>query len=65
MLRDIDPPPAEPVSPDETRRFLRLEHDEDDGRVAQCIQAARERLEDHLGVAIIRRAMRQIGRAHV
>ena len=58
MLRDIDPPPAEPVSLDETRRFLRLEHDEDDGRVAQCVQAARERLEDYLGVAMIRRALR-------
>ena len=57
MLRDLHPPSAEPISLPDARRFLRIDHEEDDARIQQCITAARERLEDYLGVAMIRRAM--------
>lgn len=57
MLRDLHPPSAEPITLPDARRFLRLDHEEDDARITQCIRAARERLEDYLGIAMIRRSM--------
>lgn len=54
---DIDPPPVEPVTLDEAKRFLRVDHDDEDTLIQTLIASARETLEARLNVAMIRRAM--------
>ncbi|MGB3455814.1 MAG: head-tail connector protein [Litorimonas sp.] len=58
MLTDLQPPPAEPITLAEAKTFLRVDQNDDDALIQTLIQSARERLEDRLGVAMIRRAMR-------
>ena len=57
MLRDIQPPPAEPVTLEEAKLFLRVDHDAEDALIRTLIQSARERLESYLGLAMIARPM--------
>lgn len=58
MLTDIHPPPIEPVSLDEAKSFLRIDHDDENDLIETLIRSARERLEDRLNVAMIERSMR-------
>lgn len=57
MLKDISPPITEPISLTETKLFLRVDGQDEDSLIETLIQSARERLETHLGVAMITRAM--------
>lgn len=57
MLKDISPPNTEPISLSETKLFLRVDAEDEDSLIETLIQSARERLEAHLGVAMITRAM--------
>ena len=57
MLTDIHPPPIEPVSLDEAKRFLRVDHDDENDLIATLIRSSRERLEDRLNIAMIERPM--------
>ncbi|GLQ19664.1 head-tail connector protein [Algimonas porphyrae] len=57
MLIDLDDPPVEPITLAETKTFLRVDHDDDDGLIATLIASARQTLENHLNVAMIRRSM--------
>lgn len=57
MLTDIDPPPIEPITLDETKAFLRVEHDADDALIETQITSARESLEAYLNIAMVQRTM--------
>lgn len=57
MLTDLNPPPAEPITLAEAKAFLRVEHDDEDALIQTLIASARERLESHLSIAMIRRPM--------
>lgn len=57
MLIDLDDPPVEPITLAETKTFLRVDHGDDDGLIATLIASARQTLENHLNVAMIRRSM--------
>lgn len=63
MLRDISPPPVEPVALGEAKTFLRVDHDAEDALIGTLIRAARERLESYLQLAMIRRPMIHEGEA--
>ena len=58
MLTDIQPPPVEPVSLDEAKLFLRIDHDDENDLIGTLIRSSRERLEDRLNIAMIERPMR-------
>ncbi|MEL7231642.1 MAG: head-tail connector protein, partial [Pseudomonadota bacterium] len=58
MLTDLLPPSVEPISRDEAKLFLRVDHDDENDLIDMLIQSARERLEAYLNVAIISRPMR-------
>ena len=58
MLTELLPPPAEPVTLDEAKQFLRIDHDAEDGFIRTLIQSARERLEAYLNSAMITRLFR-------
>lgn len=58
MLTDLSPPSVEPISRDEAKLFLRIDHDDENDLIDMLIQSARERLEAYLNVAIISRPMR-------
>lgn len=63
MLRDISSPAHEPIALEETKLFLRVDHDDEDTLIETLIRSARERLEAHLAVAMITRAMETSGPA--
>lgn len=58
MLTDLQPPPVEPISIDEAKAFLRIDHADEDTLIATLIRSACERLEDRLNLAMIARPMR-------
>lgn len=60
MLTDIQPPPIEPVSLDEAKLFLRIDHDDENDLIETLIRSSRERLEDRLNIAMIERTMRLV-----
>ena len=60
MLTDIQPPPIEPVSLDEAKLFLRVDHDDENDLIETLIRSSRERLEDRLNIAMIERPMRLV-----
>lgn len=51
-LKLITPPTAEPVSLDELKKFLRIDHPDDDAEVTALGIAAREFVESHTGLAL-------------
>lgn len=63
MLRDLSPPPVEPITLAETKLFLRVDQDDDDALIETLITSARETLEARLGVAMISRPMETSGPA--
>ncbi len=58
MLTDLSAPPREPISRDEAKLFLRIDHDEENDLIDMLIRSARERLEAYLNVAMITRPLR-------
>ena len=58
MLTDLHPPPIEPITLEEAKTFLRVDHDDENDLIGTLIRAARERLEDRLNVTMIERQMR-------
>ena len=58
MLTDITPPALEPISRDEAKLFLRIDHTDENALIDMLIRSARERLEAYLNVAMIIRPMR-------
>ena len=57
-ITDIDPPGAEPIDLLYAKTFLRIDHDEDDGLIADLIISAREQLESLIrGTLITRRRL--------
>lgn len=63
MLKDISPPAAEPITLSETKLFLRVDHEDEDSLIETLIKSARDRLEAHLGIAMITRPMETAGPA--
>lgn len=57
MLKDLQPPPTEPITLAEAKTFLRLDHDAEDALLETLIASARERLEARLNLALITRPM--------
>ena len=51
------PPAAEPLSVDDAKAHLRIDHDSDDGLIAAYIAVARDRAEQFLNRALISRTM--------
>jgi len=58
MFTDLSPPPIEPVSLDETKLFLRVDHDIEDALISDLITSAREQIERRAGLALITRPIR-------
>jgi uncharacterized phiE125 gp8 family phage protein len=54
----LNPPTAEPVPLAEAKRFLRIDHADDDGLVQGLIKAARQRTEARTGRALMSQAWR-------
>lgn len=54
----LAPPAAEPVGLAEAKNYLRIGGDEQDGLVGELIAAARSRVEELAGVAMITRSLR-------
>lgn len=57
-LTVITPPAEEPVSLTSAKTFLRIGHDGEDDLVSQLIQAARERIEQAAGLALVSQQIR-------
>ncbi len=57
LLRTVDPT-AEPVTLNEAKRALRLDHDSEDELIAGLIRAAREEVEASCGLALIDQSWR-------
>lgn len=54
----VTPPAIEPVSVAELRAFLRLSHESDDALLARLTRAARERVEEETGRALVEQTWR-------
>ena len=59
-LTDLSPPPILAVSLDAAKTFLRVDHPDEDGLIADLIEAATRQIEDRCGVSLITRAQRII-----
>jgi len=57
-LIDLSPPPTSAVSLDEAKTFLRVDHPDEDGLIADLIDTATRQIEDRCGVSLITRAQR-------
>ena len=55
MFEDIQPPPAEPVTLEDIKLFLRIDHAEEDNLLLDLIRSAREQVERRAGVVMIAR----------
>ena len=53
MLRLVTAPLIEPITRDEAKEFLRVDHDNDDELITSLISAARFNLEDYISQALI------------
>jgi uncharacterized phiE125 gp8 family phage protein len=60
MLDTLDYPTIEPVSLEEVKQFLRIEHDAEDGLIASLIQAARQLCEATVRRRLIRQRLRLV-----
>jgi len=49
----VVPPASEPVTLDEAKAYVRIDHDTEDDYIATCISAAREYAESHTGRAFV------------
>ncbi len=56
----VTPPAIEPVSVDEAKLRLRIDHDDEDAMLGDLIAATRERVERLLGQALITRRVREV-----
>ena len=54
----VNPPAVEPLTLTETKRFLRVDHSEDDALISGLIKAARERIEARTGRAMLAQTWR-------
>ena len=54
-ITDINAPPLEPVSLAGAKEFLRVDHDHEDGLIADMIRAARQRIEEMARASLITR----------
>jgi uncharacterized phiE125 gp8 family phage protein len=54
----ITPPASEPVSLDEAKAHLRVDHDDEDALIARLVRTARETAERHTGRAFITQGWR-------
>ena len=60
MLTNLSPPLIEPVSLEDTKRFLRVDHDDENDLILALIASARERLESYLNICLISRPLRSV-----
>jgi uncharacterized phiE125 gp8 family phage protein len=57
---NVNGPAVEPLSLVETKRWLRIDHDDDDGLILSLIKAARERIEARTGRALMAQTWRVV-----
>lgn len=57
-FKRVTPPAAEPVALAELRAFLRVSHEDDDALIARLGRAARERVEEQTGRALVEQTWR-------
>ncbi|MGL4635986.1 MAG: head-tail connector protein [Beijerinckiaceae bacterium] len=57
---NVNGPAAEPLTLVETKRWLRVDHDDDDGLILSLIKAARERIEARTGRALMAQTWRVV-----
>lgn len=57
-FKRVAPPAGEPVAIEELRQFLRVAHEEDDALIARLARAARERVEEETGRALLPQSWR-------
>jgi uncharacterized phiE125 gp8 family phage protein len=57
---NVNGPAVEPLTLVETKRWLRVDHDDDDGLILSLIKAARERIEARTGRAMIAQEWRVV-----
>jgi uncharacterized phiE125 gp8 family phage protein len=58
LITDITPPPREPITLEEAKLFLRLDHNEEDALIEELIQSAREQVETLCRQSLIERPQR-------
>ena len=63
MFTDLSPPPVEPVSLDETKLFLRVDHNVEDALITDLILSARQQIEHRANLVLISRSIRVSVRA--
>lgn len=59
-LEIVSGPAAEPLTLDEAKTFLRIEHAADDALIARAITAARQTLEKHLRIVLLAQSLRYV-----